>query len=308
MKSLSMIETSQLQTLVAVAQAKSFSKAAEDLNVTQSAISQSIKNLESKIEVSLFKRSGKKIMLTPEGEKLYGLASNFLSQMEETIEEIKHDKQSMAGRVRIGTLNGVGKSWLAPELLLLAKKHKELTVAMTFGFQEDLVSLFKNNRLDILVLPEESLPPIGEKVFLSEEKASLVFPKNKDFAISKNISMEELSKYPTVLFEQGDPLFFNWCRARFGDIPKKVNVKYIVNGHGNMLQAVSQGLGVAVVPNHVLRRSFYREKVQTLGKDFEVSNGKFFILYHKESKELMRIEQTINHLISHESPLASALD
>ena len=49
-----MIETSQLQTLVAVSKAKSFSKAAEDLNVTQSAISQSIKNLESKLEIKIF--------------------------------------------------------------------------------------------------------------------------------------------------------------------------------------------------------------------------------------------------------------
>lgn len=76
-----MIETSQLQTLVAVTKAKSFSKAAEDLHVTQSAISQSIKNLERKIDVKLFKRSGKKVVLTQEGEKLYGLAQNFLSQM-----------------------------------------------------------------------------------------------------------------------------------------------------------------------------------------------------------------------------------
>ena len=50
-----MIETSQLQTLVAVAKAKSFSKAADDLNVTQSAISQSVKNLEKKIDIKLFK-------------------------------------------------------------------------------------------------------------------------------------------------------------------------------------------------------------------------------------------------------------
>jgi DNA-binding transcriptional LysR family regulator len=61
-----MIETSQLHTLVAVAKSRSFSKAAEELNVTQSAISQSIKNLETRIDVKLFKRTGKKVVLTPE--------------------------------------------------------------------------------------------------------------------------------------------------------------------------------------------------------------------------------------------------
>ena len=78
-----MIETSQLQTLVAVTKAKSFSKAAEDLHVTQSAISQSIKNLEKKLEVKLFKRSGKKVVLTTEGEKLYTLANGFIAKLGE---------------------------------------------------------------------------------------------------------------------------------------------------------------------------------------------------------------------------------
>ena len=49
---------------------------------------------------------------------------------------------------------------------------------------------------------------------------------------------------PTILFEQEDPLYFQWCRAHFGNAPKNVNVKYVVNSHGNMLQAVSEGLAL----------------------------------------------------------------
>jgi len=303
-----MIETSQLQTLVAVARAKSFSKAAEELSVTQSAISQSVKNLEGKIQVKLFKRTGKKVMLTPEGEKLFSLASEFLFQMDETIEEIRHDKESMVGKVRIGTLTGVGKSWLAPELLKLAKKFPELTLATTLGFQEDLVREFKNYRLDILVLPEEALPPLGERVFLSEERSTFVFPDLDTFDISKNTSADELSKFPTVLFEMNDPLYQNWFRERFFEIPKKVNVRYVINSHGNMLQAVQQGLGIAVVPNHVLRRSYYKDKVRTLGKEFEVSNGKFYLVYHKEAQEVVRIQKTLKHLLSVPNPLAYGVE
>ena len=59
---LNAIETSQLQTLVAVAESKSFSRAGERLHVTQSAISQSVKNLEIKTKVKLFHRSGKQIL------------------------------------------------------------------------------------------------------------------------------------------------------------------------------------------------------------------------------------------------------
>ena len=116
-----MLEISQLQTLVAVAKENSFSKAADELGVTQSAISQSIKNLETKLGVTLFNRLGKKAVLTNEGEKLHQLASTFITQLNNTVDEIRHDKDKMSGPIRIGTLTGIGKSWLGYEMLALSE-------------------------------------------------------------------------------------------------------------------------------------------------------------------------------------------
>jgi DNA-binding transcriptional LysR family regulator len=297
-----MIETSQLQTLVAVTKAKSFSKAAEDLHVTQSAISQSIKNLEKKIDIRLFKRSGKKVTLTAEGEKVYQLAQGFLTQMEETLVEVRNDKNTMSGTVRIGTLTGIGKSWLAPEMLQYASDNPSLTVSLNLGFQEDLVKDFENFRLDFLVLPEEGLPNSGERMLIGEEKSVLVFPDKPEYNITSDIGLEEISSYPTILFqEEGDGLYLKWCREQFGNIPKKINKKYIINSHGNMLQAVQKGLGVAVIPLHVLGRSYYKDKVNTLD-EMKVTNGRFYVLYHKESIDIMRMKMTLDKLTQSKNP------
>ena len=137
-----MIETSQLQTLVAVSNAKSFSKAAEDLNVTQSAISQSIKNLETKLDLKLFKRTGKTIVLTPEGEKLYEMASHFLEEMRETLSDLEANKVEMRGKVRIGTLTGIGKTWLAKEILDWAHENPDLILTLKMGSESVLVQRF----------------------------------------------------------------------------------------------------------------------------------------------------------------------
>lgn len=297
-----MLETSQLQTLVAVARAQSFSKAAEDLNVTQSAISQSVKNLETKIGVKAFKRTGKKVVLTQEGEKLYELATTFLNEMDETLNQIQDNKDEMKGKIRIGTLTGVGKSWLAQELLNFAVSEPELSIHISLGFQEDLIRGFEENQIDFLVLPEGALPKSGEKLLLSEEAVTLVFPKGNPFNITEETTLEELTKMPTVLFEQGDRLYTNWCMAKFGKKPKKVNARFSVNSHGNMLQAVKSGLGVAVVPNHVLKRWYYKDDIDTLGKVFEVSNDRFYIVYHKEATELVRIRKTIETLTKDANP------
>lgn len=302
-----MLETSQLHTLVAVARAKSFSKAAEELHVTQSAISQSIKNLETKVEVRLFKRSGKKVVLTPEGEKLYELASDFLSQIDDVVDEIRHDKSEMSGKVRIGVLSGIGKSWLAPELLNISKDFPLLNININMGFSEAIVNDFEQFRLDFAILPEEDLPQIGERVFLSEEKATLVFPKMKDFEIKDDITLEKISSMPTILFESGDQLYQKWCRHHFGEVPKKINSRYVVNAHGAMLQAVNLGLGVAVIPTHVLKRSYYKNKVGVLDKKFEVPSTRLFLCYHKESEKMARVKLTLDRLLDSAKNLSSEL-
>jgi len=301
-----MIETSQLQTLVAVTNAGSFSRAAQDLKVTQSAISQSIKNLETKVGLQIFKRTGKKVSLTTEGEKLFLLARDFLEKIEETLADISNDKNSMRGKVRIGTLTGVGKSWLGHEMLQFLEDEKDISLSITLGFQEDLITAFENNQLDILILPEKDLPSVGEKKLLSQEKATLVFSEKFSNVVTKNITIEELVKLPIILFEPGDPLFYNWCRERFGHVPRKLNIKFVMNSHGPMLEAVQNGLGVAVVPTHVLMRSYFRDKVKTLGHEFEIVNGNFFLVYHKESWPLMRIQKTVERLLASDNPLAKS--
>lgn len=292
-----MLEISQLHTLVAVAKAKSFSKAAEELHVTQSAISQSVKNLETKVEVRLFKRSGKKVVLTPEGEKLYELASDFLSQIDNVVDEIRHDKNEMSGKVRVGALAGIGKSWLAPELLSVARDFPEINVQISMGFGENLAKEFEQFRLDFVILPEEDLPSIGERAYICEEKATLVFPKSKEFDIKDDITLERLSLMPTILFESGDHLYSQWCRYHFKEVPKKINSRYVINAHGTMLHAVSMGLGIAVIPTHVLKRSYYRNKVGTLDKKFEVPSMRFFLCYHKESENIARIKLILERLL-----------
>ncbi|MDD4973145.1 MAG: LysR family transcriptional regulator [Bacteriovorax sp.] len=295
-----MIETSQLQTLVAVTRAKSFSKAAENLGVTQSAISQSIKNLESKLEIKIFKRSGKNVVLTPEGERLYQFGAHFISEMKDTLDDLQSDKDTMRGKVRIGTLTGIGKSWLAHEIVEYAKENPDLRLSVRMGHQEELLADFENNLLDILVLPEDELPTHGEREFFLEEKSTLVFPKDHDdFNFKTKLTLARLEELPTVLFEKDDHLFFKWCRSKFKSTPKKINVRFTVNSHGHMLQAVYEGLGIAVVPNHVLNRSYFKDKVSTLGGEFEIPSGKLYIVYQKESENLLRIKNTIDRLLSH---------
>lgn len=297
------IETSQLQTLLAISITGSFSKAAEKLNVTQSAISQSVKNLEKKVGVQLLKRSGKKIYFTDEGKKLYTFANQFLGKMDVTLNSISDSKDKMEGQVRIGTLSGIGKSWLAHEVMELLALYPTISCEIELGFKDELIKNFNDNKLDILILPEGELPSSGVKRFLSKENSTLVYPKKYGSELYSAQSVEEFSDLPTILFEKDDPLYLNWCKEFFGKTPKKINTKFTINSHGNMLQAVHEGLGVAVIPNHVLIRSHLFSEVGVFSVEKEISNGNFYIFHHDEAQGLKRINTTIDHLLASKNPI-----
>ena len=63
-----------------------------------------------------------------------------------------------------------------------------------------------------------------------------------------------------------------------------------------MLQAVSEGLGIAVIPNHVLDRSFFKDKVLTLGPEYEYESSKFDFIFHNESKDSLKVQTLFNFL------------
>lgn len=293
------LEISQIQTLVAVAKTGSFSKAAEELHVTQSAISQSIKNLETKLNVRLFKRCGKKVMLTLEGEKLYVMSKKFLTRLEETIQEIQEDKNEMSGKIRLGTLMGIGKSWLGDQLMDFVESYPDITLNIHLAGPSQLVKEFEKFYLDCIIAPEGHIPSSGEKIHYCDESITLVFPK-KGLGIEEHLfeslqsgkapeDISQLTHLPLIAFEHDDPLFLHWCRQIYGQRPSHVNRRLVVNSHGKMLQAVSRGLGIAVLPTHVLRRSYYRKEVATLTGAYEVFHNRFYFVYHKESRDLLRM-------------------
>lgn len=284
-----MLELTQMQTLVAVSEAGSFSRAAEQLNVTQSAISQSIKNLENKIGVTLFKRAGKRVFLTAEGEKLFEISSEYILKVSRALDDIKDSKTEMVGKLRIGTLTGVGKSWLSRKVVDFSKKYPDLNIELYLGFPEQLLKDFENYKLDAIVVPEYAAPQIGEKVLIGNELLTLVFPDSEEFNITESINLDELLEYPLILFEENDSLFSKWCFKIFKKRITSQNKRLIINSHGNMLEAVSKGIGMAVLPTHVINRSPYIGSVKTLGEKFTQLNQKFYFVHHKEGEEVQRM-------------------
>lgn len=292
-----MIENSQLQVLMALTSADSLSQAAEHLNITQSAVSQHIKNLEAKVGFDIVTRQGKKLVLTPGGRKIAKLGKNYFKRFEDLIGEIQQDNNRIMGSVSMGTLFGVGKSWIAHRMVEFSSHFPELEVKVGMDYPDRLLSQFETREFDCLVLPRQLVPPHCEAFHLHSEKATLVIPDNPDFDISTDSSLKDLIKYPFIFFEERDPLFFNWCKSSFGNVPRNVKPRMVINSFGQMLQAVHEGLGIAVIPTHVLRRSYFKDKVKIFSGSFEYTSTEFDFICHSENKDSLKIQTLYQFLV-----------
>ncbi len=291
------IESSMLQVLIALSHNENISKAAEELNVTQSAVSQALKNLEARVGFPVVARTGKSVSLTENGQRLAKVAKQYFKRIEETIEQIHLENHEIKGRLHVGSLYGLGKTWLSSRMLDFLGSYPELEVRLSMDFPETIIKKFEQHEIDCLIMPEHLVPAFAEKRDLHSEYTTVVFPNSDKFPITSKTDLKDLLGYPIIFYENNDPNFYRWCREKFGVVPRNVKPRLVVNSFGQMLQAVNEGLGIAVVPTHVLKRSHFKSKVKTVGKDFEVFSNKVSFAFHPDEAQSYKINELYKFLL-----------
>ncbi|MEX1099280.1 MAG: LysR family transcriptional regulator, partial [Bacteriovoracaceae bacterium] len=246
---------------------------------------------------SVITRQGKKMVLTPGGRKLARLSKTYSKRFDDLISEIQQEKNKIIGGIALGTMFGLGKSWVAHRMIEFAGHFDHLSVKVQMDFPDKLIQGFELRDYDCLILPSHLTPAHSESKILHTEMATLVFPDRPEFNITSKSSLKEILDFPLIFFEDKDPLFYIWCREKYGQVPRSVAPRLVINAFGQMLQAVHEGLGVAVIPTHVFKRSYFKDKVKTLGKKFDIQSSVFNFIYHAEDKDALKIDTVYNFLL-----------
>lgn len=183
------------------ASSRSFSTAADKLFITQSAVSQSVKNLEKQLGVALFYRKPRNIQLTPEGELLFSYASqafNFLKTAEDKLMEIEGLR---AGEIRIGVSDSICKYFIMPYIKKFGQMYPKVAIKIINRTTPQLLEVLKGGLVDIII----STLPVNTDIFYSEKFITVkdVFVASQKFSQLKNreIPLKELSEYPLVMLQ-----------------------------------------------------------------------------------------------------------
>jgi DNA-binding transcriptional LysR family regulator len=148
------LDTAWLRTLVAVADCGSFAKAAQVVNRTESAVSLHIGNLERESGASLFRREGRRMVLTDEGLTLLDYARTALELHDGVLKQFARNQDD--GTVRIGMPQDFANTWLPAVLVSLAQKHPRLRLLTTAGRSPDLLRSLGKREIDLAMIYGET--------------------------------------------------------------------------------------------------------------------------------------------------------
>src|SRR5262245_46137882 len=156
-----------IQGFEAAARTLSFTKAAEELFITQSAVSRQIRGLEDHLGVALFERRPRSLLLTERGRILHRAATEFLERLQETIERLRAD--SGTPHLTVTTTGGFASLWLIPRLRTFTGLHPDVDVRISASYKT--VNL-ERNLVDVAVryckaeeAPEGAVRLFGEELF-----------------------------------------------------------------------------------------------------------------------------------------------
>lgn len=149
----------QLEHFLAVAETGSFSRAAEKLHLTQSALSRSIQSLESEVEGQLLDRVGKRNELTPLGRQVLERARRIVLDAHELKRGVDLMREASAGTLRVGLGSGPGAILMTPLLCHMARHHPRVKLRVVRGPTELQLVQLRERQLDALVVDVRVVPP-----------------------------------------------------------------------------------------------------------------------------------------------------
>ncbi|NJO40718.1 MAG: LysR family transcriptional regulator [Cyanobacteria bacterium RU_5_0] len=240
----------QLKVFEATARHGSFTRAAEELFLTQPTVSMQVKQLTKAIGLPLFEQVGKKLYLTDAGRELFSTCQDIfqnLEQLEMTIADLKGMKQ---GKLRLAVITTT--KYFMPRLLgPFCQRYPGIDVSLTVINHERVIERLATNQDDLYVMSQ--LPEhldIKSYPFL-ENPLVVVAPRNHPLVGEKNISLKRLSEEIFIMREPG-----SGTRRAFQMIldAQKLSVKVRLELGSNeaIKQAIAGGLGLSVLSRHTL--------------------------------------------------------
>lgn len=243
-----------------VANNKNITKASEELNISQPAISKSIKNLEEQLGGQLFVRTKRGVILTDEGKEFY----NYIKQAIEYINNAENKFTDLinleTGSIRIGISTTLTREFLLPYLKEFHKLYPKIDIQIITNFTHDLFPMLRNGLIDIIILNLNG-NSYGNDIEITKcKKVNDCFVVNSNYKdlLNKDLSLKDLNNYPLILQAKGSntrEFLDNFTREN--GVVLKPNIE--LASYSLVVEFTKIGLGIGCVTREYVKDSLNKE-------------------------------------------------
>ncbi len=238
------MELSQLTAFYQVAITGSFSKAAEELFLSQPAISRQVSALEKELGLQLFSRQSKKVVLTDAGRRFFIYTEKIMGLLKEAQKEMHELKDMRTGELTIGASTTISNYLLPSLLAAYQRKNPGIGIHLSVGNSTEVEEMVLENKVDLGLLAGESqVPGLYQEQFAEDELCFLTHPGRYLHEID-NQDFEELSKETFLCREQGSA-----TQGLLNSIFDRLNIKpkrtLVLGDTEAIKRGVMNGMGIA---------------------------------------------------------------
>lgn len=246
---------SYLKTFVTVAKLRSFSKAAEQLQLTQPAVSFQIHSLEKEYKEVFFDRSGHSIQLTEAGQIFYEYARKIVEFNDELIEKLGELRSLVRGKVVIGASNIPGEYILPVILGEFKKAYPDVEISLMIYDTQEIISMLLSHEINLgfCGAAVKHVPLIFEE--FADDELVIAMSFNHPLASKKNLNLNDIKKYPLILREKGSGTrkIFLESISQAGFNESDLNIALELGSTQAVLSAAQSGLGIAPVSIYAVK-------------------------------------------------------
>jgi DNA-binding transcriptional LysR family regulator len=240
----------QLKIFETVARHLSFSRAAEELHLTQPAISTQIKTLEGHVGLPLFEQLGKKIYLTPAGTELLGYTREIIRLFQDAEAAMAQYKGVSGGKLNVSVISA--GDYFFPRLMVeFARRHEGVTLNLTVHNREELLAHLADNLTDLAVMvrPPHDMDTVSES--FAPHPYVIVAAPGHPLAGKKRIPPEVVVREPFVVREKGSDTWNSMKEGLTGHLAD-LNIAMEIKSTETIKQAVIAGMGISFLSAHTI--------------------------------------------------------
>ncbi len=285
----------QLMTFCTVVSEGSMTAAAAKLSVTQPAVSQQIRNLETELGTKIVVRGVRHIRLTVQGQLLYNHARKILNLMQNVRTAVQTMSDDLEGEIQIGTLNSIGINLITPIIgAILKPSQQKLHMGLSYGIGSEIIKKMRDKEIDIAILPDLKseygleLPYYGSQFLFKDEL--LFVGSGQASSLPKTMSIKDMGMRPMVGFKNLFPSFRNYFDQLKTENHIGIKPVFESNNVGTLKRMIEAWMCWGFLPSHSIHKQIRMGRlsvIQIEGLSYSMNINAYYRVDLPEKKKII---------------------